>query len=179
MSKLYTPEFRVSFPYLFEKNDNDKFAVQMIFDKKNLKKPEQAELMKEIEDAIDEAVKEKWGKAPAKLKMPFRDGSEKEDFDGYGDDVMFISCTSKDQPGVVDEARKPISEASGIYAGCYAHATVNVYAWDYKGKKGVSIGLGNIQKLRDGESFSGRTNPEDDFAAIGGSDSDSSGLFDD
>ena len=32
--------------------------------------------------------------------------------------------------------------------------------------KGIAAGLGNIQKLRDGESLGGRTNAEDDFDAV-------------
>ena len=34
------------------------------------------------------------------------------------------------------------------------------------GNRGVAAGLGNIQKLKDGEALSSRTNAEDDFEAV-------------
>ena len=43
---------------------------------------------------------------------------------------------------------------------------MNFYGFSTNGNKGIAAGLGNIQKLRDGESLGGRTNAEDDFDAV-------------
>jgi hypothetical protein len=43
-------------------------------------------------------------------------------------------------------------------------ASVNFYAFNSNGNRGVACGLNNIQKLRDGEPLGGRSRPEDDFA---------------
>ena len=40
----------------------------------------------------------------------------------------------------------------------------NFYAFNSNGNKGIACGLGNIQKIRDGEPLGGRTNAADDFA---------------
>ena len=106
------------------------------------------------------------------LKMPWRDGMEKPDQPGYGAGIIFVKATSKMKPGVVsleigpDGKFAPIIQPAEFYGGCYAHATINVYAYDTKGNKGVGVSLNNIQKLKDGEQFGGRSAPEDDFDAI-------------
>ena len=40
------------------------------------------------------------------------------------------------------------------------------FTYDTNGSKGVSFGLQNLQKLRDGERIDGRMRPEDEFEAI-------------
>jgi hypothetical protein len=64
----------------------------------------------------------------------------------------------------VDIQGNPITAENpeDFYAGCWARASVNPYAFDKIGK-GVAIGLGNIKKLSDDESFEGFTSAEDDF----------------
>lgn len=42
--------------------------------------------------------------------------------------------------------------------------SINFYAFNSNGNKGIACGLGNIQKIRDGEPLGGRTNAADDFA---------------
>ena len=43
---------------------------------------------------------------------------------------------------------------------------MNFYGFNSNGNRGIAAGLGNIQKLRDGEPLGGRTNAEDDFDAV-------------
>ena len=43
---------------------------------------------------------------------------------------------------------------------------VNFYGFNNNGNRGIAAGLGNIQKLRDGESLGGRSNAEEDFDAV-------------
>ena len=58
---------------------------------------------------------------------------------------------------------KPILDRDEVYSGCYARVSLNFYAFNSNGNKGVACGLGNIQKIRDGESLGGRTSAADDF----------------
>ena len=37
------------------------------------------------------------------------------------------------------------------------------YGYNSNGNRGIAAGLGNIQKLKDGESLGGRTSAADDF----------------
>jgi hypothetical protein len=64
----------------------------------------------------------------------------------------------------VDKTCDPIMERSAIYSGVYARASVNFYAFNSNGNKGIACGLNNIQKLRDGQPLGGKSRAEDDFA---------------
>ena len=51
-----------------------------------------------------------------------------------------------------------------MYSGCYGRVSLNFYAFNSNGNKGIACGLGNVQKLRDGEPLGGRSSAKDDFA---------------
>ena len=78
----------------------------------------------------------------------------------------FINANSNTAPQIGDRAFKPILDRSEVYSGCYARVSLNFYAFNSNGNKGIACGLGNIQKVRDGEPLSGRTNAADDFATL-------------
>jgi len=163
VEKLLTPLFRVAFPSVFTKRaygDGDpKFTITMLF-------PKSTDL-KALEAAAEAAIKEEWPNPetrPKRLKRPFLDGDEVT-WDGFPG-CTYVRATSKYQPGVVDRKRQPITDEENFYPGCWARATVNAYTYTYMGKSGVSFGLQNLQFIRDDESFSGRTNAEDDFEAL-------------
>jgi hypothetical protein len=80
--------------------------------------------------------------------------------------MVFAAATSMRQPGVIDAGKARLMSDDDFYSGCYARATVTAYAYDKSGNKGVAFGLQNLQKLADGEAFSGRVAPEDDFEAV-------------
>lgn len=167
---VLTPEFRVSFPWVFTPQKSDdptkapKYSVTMLF-------PKNADLSLLKKAAMD-VMTEKFGpdksKWPSSFRNPFRDQKDKADkFKGYEPGCLFITATSKGMPGLVDANVQKIINPSEFYAGCYAVATVNAFAYDNKGNKGVSFGLRNIQKTRDGEPLGNRSNPESDFAPVG------------
>ena len=69
-------------------------------------------------------------------------------------------------PQIVDKAVKPILDRDEVYSGCYARVSLNFYAFNSNGNRGVACGLGNIQKIRDGEYLGGRTSATDDFTTV-------------
>lgn len=175
--KITTPHFRVSFPSIFQASsapgsEKKHFSVVAIFDKKKLQSdPESARLFAEMKKAMADCAREEWAdKTPKDLKNPFRDGSEKET-PGYGPDTIFITFKTEEKngrPGLVDQNMQRIISEADFYPGCYAHATVNAYAWTYMGKSGISFGLQNLQKVADGEPLGGgRSRAEDDFSVMG------------
>ena len=182
--KLRTPPFRLSFPNVFAPSSYEgstpKYSISMLFypGKMNKKQKELYNIMyKAAEDALRDKFKVAKGKKiPSNLKFPLRDGDEKPDLDGYGDGCMFASASSKMRPGIVDIDQVEIDDPEDIYAGCWARATLTVYAYDNIGK-GAAFGLYNIQKLADDESFSSRTSAEDDFADEEWDDDDVSGML--
>lgn len=170
--KVKTPRFRVSFPKVFKAKVNKlsgkaEFSVVALF-------PKGADLSA-LEKAAEAVKEERWGKDKAKwpknLKSPFRDQGEKVREDGslpqgHEKGAIFMSFKSKDKPGVVDQNVQPIMEENVFYPGCWAIASVNAYAYDHAGNRGVSFGLNNVQKVGDGESFSGKPSAESDFSPV-------------
>jgi hypothetical protein len=182
---MNTPKFRVSWPKVFKPELNKlsgktEYSITALF-------PKGTDLSA-MKKAAENAIIEKWGadkiKWPKTLKSPFRDQGEKE-VDGslpagYEKGAIFINLKSKNKPGVVDQNVQAILDEADFYAGCYAIASVNAYAYDQAGNRGVSFGLNNIQKVADGEPLSGRSKPENDFAAVATTSDDdgsSDGLF--
>lgn len=174
-----TPHFRVSYPNVFrpkknELNGKDEYSVVALF-------PKGADLSA-LKAAAQAAIEAKWGtdkaKWPANLRSPFRDQGEKAKVDeitgkktlpaGHEEGAIFMNLKSSQRPGVVDQNVQDIIEDSQFYAGCWARASINAYAYDNKGNRGVSFGLGNLQKVKDGDPIAGRTKPQDDFAPIEG-----------
>ena len=167
-TKVTTGKVRLSYAHLFEPHAIDwnepKYSVSVIIPKSD------KETLQAIKEAVNEAKEQgkgKWGgKVPANVKTPLRDG----DIDREGDEAYagcyFLNANSKNKPGVVDINVQPILDATEVYSGCYARLTLNFYAYNANGNKGIAAGLGNVQKLADGEPLGGFTRAEDDFDAI-------------
>ena len=64
---------------------------------------------------------------------------------------------------MVDSHVQPILDQNEVYSGCYGKISVTFYGYNSNGNRGIAAGLGNIQKLRDGESLGGRTTAAEDF----------------
>ena len=98
------------------------------------------------------------------LKTPMRDGDlERPDDEAYANSY-FINANSASAPGIVDADRQPIIDRSEVYSGVYGRASINFYAFNSNGNKGIACGLNNLQKIKDGEPLGGKSRAEDDFA---------------
>jgi hypothetical protein len=99
------------------------------------------------------------------LKTPLRDGDEERpDDDAYQGHYFLNANSNADQaPQIMDLNRKEITEHREIYSGVYARASVNFYAYNASGNRGIACGLNGIQKVRDGENLGGRGDVSSDF----------------
>ena len=138
-----------------------KYSVSAIIDKKDTK------TINAIKAAIEQAKKDsvsKWGgKVPANLKLPLRDGDIDRPEDEAYAGCYFFNANSRQAPQVVDAKVQPILDQNEVYSGCYGKISVTFYGYNSNGNRGIAAGLGNIQKLKDGESLGGRSNAADDF----------------
>lgn len=144
-----------------------KFSVSLIIPKSDTK------TLEKIKAAIQAAYEEGQGKlkgngksvpALSVLKTPLRDGdAERPDDEAYAN-AYFINANSATAPGIVDADRNPILDRSEVYSGVYGRASINFYAFNSNGNKGIACGLNNLQKIRDGEPLGGKSRAEDDFA---------------
>lgn len=124
-----------------------------------------------IDAAIEEGVAKFGGKKPNKaaIKLPLRDGDVERDDEAYKG-YWFINANSTTAPQIVDRQVKPILDRSEVYSGCYARVSLNFFAFNSNGNKGIACGLGNIQKVRDGEPLGGKSTAADDFATLADDD---------
>ena len=102
----------------------------------------------------------------ASLKLPLRDGDTERDDEAY-QDAMFLNASSKTRPGIVDQNVEPILDRDEIYSGVYVNISIELYLFNVNGNRGVACGLGNIQKVRDGEALGGGAiKAESEFAVV-------------
>lgn len=144
----------------------EKYSVSLIIPKSDTKTVTAIE--KAIDAAIEEGIGKFGGKKPNKaaLKLPLRDGDLEKDDVNYKD-AYFINANSITVPQIVDKQVQPILDQTEVYSGCYARVSISFYAFNTNGNRGVACGLGNIQKIRDGEPLGGHSSASDDFTAIG------------
>ena len=171
MSKVVTGTVRLSYanvwtPRAANEGSEPKYSASIIIPKADTATVDA--IKKAIEVAIQEGVGKFGGKIPprATLKLPLRDGDEERPDDEAYKNAYFLNATSKLAPGVVDKHVQPILDHSEVYSGVYARVSLNFYAFNTSGNRGVACGLGNIQKIRDGEPLGGKTAPSADFGSI-------------
>jgi|SRR5690625_512820 len=171
MKVITGPETRWSYANVWEAKSinggTPKFSVSLIIPKSDTR------TLDKIKAAIEAAYKEGEAKlkgngrsvpALSAIKTPLRDGDlERPDDEAYADSY-FVNANSATAPGVVDANLDPIIERSEVYSGVYGRASINFYAFNSNGNKGIACGLNNLQKIKDGESLGGKSRAEDDFA---------------
>jgi hypothetical protein len=156
VGKVKLKRVRLSFPSLFVatsyKGSEPRYSATFILDKVKHK----AEIIA-IRKAVKAVTIEQWKKEPPRLTTPLREGEEKEDLEGYGEEIMFIACHSRRPIPVIDSNKRTLTESDGRpYSGCYVHASITVWAQDSKdwGKR-INASLNAVMFAEDGESFSG------------------------
>ena len=168
-TKVVTSVVRLSYANVWEPKSinggTEKYSVSLIIPKSDTKTL--TAIQKAIDAAIEEGRGKFGGKIPNKsaLKLPLRDGDiDRPDDEAYAN-CYFVNANSSTAPEIVDKARDPILNRSEVYSGVYARASINFYAFNSNGNRGIACGLGNIQKVRDGEPLGGKTSAADDFAS--------------
>ena len=172
-NRVVTNEVRLSYANVWApksiNGSDEKYSVAMIIRKSDTETI--GLINKAIDQAINDGIAKFGGKKPNKaaLKLPLRDGDVEKDDEAY-EDAYFINCNSKTAPQIVDLNGMPITDETEVYSGCYARVSINFYAFNTNGNKGIACGLGNIQKTGDGESLGGRVSAADDFGGPAGDD---------
>ena len=167
-TKVVTGIVRLSYANVWEPTSvnggTPKYGVSLIIPKSDKKTI--TAINKAIDAAIQAGISKFGGKIPNKaaLKLPLRDGDAERDDEAYANSY-FVNANSPTAPQIVDRAVQPILDRSEVYSGCYAKVSINFYAFNSNGNRGIACGLGNIQKIRDGEPLGGRSSAADDFTS--------------
>lgn len=174
-TKVLTGEVRLSYvnltaPRAAQQGGDPKYSVTLLIPKTDT--ATKTDIDNSIRAAYEEGVTKKWGGAHPQQKIIVHDG------DGlrpsglpFGDECRgcwVLTASTKNKPQVVgiDNINCELSP-SDIYSGMYARVTVNFFAYDTAGSKGVGCGLGNVLKTRDGEPLSGGASAASDFEGLG------------
>ena len=143
----------------------EKYSVSVLIPKSD--KQTISEINAAIDAAIEEGLAKFGGKKPNKaaIKLPLRDGDIERDDEAYKGHY-FINANSTRAPQIVGRSVKPVLDRDEVYSGCYARVSLSFYAFNSNGSKGIACGLGNIQKVKDGEPLGGMSSAKDDFETI-------------
>ena len=79
--------------------------------------------------------------------------------------AYFVNANSATAPGIIDADHNEIITHSEVYSGVYGRASINFYAFNSNGNRGIACGLNNLQKIRDGEPLGGKASAASDFAS--------------
>lgn len=172
MSNITTGRVRFSFTNIFtprapQEGGEPKYSLTILIPKSDVATIQAIQQAMEI--AVQDGISSTFGGArPPRLNMPLYDGDGVRPTSGepFGEECkghMVMTASSLQQPSVVDVNVQPILNQAEVYSGCYGRVSLRFFAYNKNGNKGVGCGLGNVQKLADGEPLSGRTSPADDF----------------
>lgn len=150
-------------------NDKPKFSATLLIPKTD--QQTMSRIRAAIQAAGEKALasgKLKKGTPIDKLPQPVHDGDGFKDdgYTPYGPEckgMWVLSASNTDRPVVVDLGRNPIIDPMEIYSGMYARVGLDFYAYANR-KTGIGCGLGNVQKVADGEPLgAAKASVDDDF----------------
>lgn len=172
MSNITTGRVRFSFTNIFtprapQEGGEPKYSLTILIPKSDVATI--SAIQQAMEIAVQEGITNTFGGSrPPRLNTPLYDGDGVRPASGepFGEECkghMVMTASSLQQPSVVDVNVQPILNQAEIYSGCYGRVSLRFFAYNKNGNKGVGCGLGNVQKLADGDPLSGRTSAADDF----------------
>lgn len=177
-TKVLTGEVRLSYAHLSEPYANPnqsgaepKYSVTLLIPKTDV--ATKADIDASMKAAYEAAVVNDWkGARPQLRNALIYDGDGfRNDGSKFGPECAghwVITASSKMKPQVVDISNINCELApQDIYSGMYARVTINFFAFNRNGNKGVGCGLGNVLKMRDGEPLSGGASAASDFEGLG------------
>lgn len=172
--KIKLQNVRLAFPQLFEAktvNGEGEPAFSASF----LLTPDHPSIP-ELRKAFEAVGKEKWGakwpnvkkEIEAKDRLALHDGDTKADYAGF-EGNWYVSTRNKTRPLVIDRDKSPLTAADGRpYAGCYVHASIELWCQDNNYGKRINASLRGVQFYQDGDAFAGGgAASEDEFDDIG------------
>jgi len=168
-TRVVTGKVRFSYCYVGaarhnEMNGKDEFSTQILVSK------DDKETVAALKAAAKVALNDKFGeKIPPKIRNPLRDGDTETKSDGspLGAEYQnhyFLTVKSMKRPGIIDAHGVELLGADDVVSGDYGRVSLNAFAYDTSGNRGVSFGLNNLQLLEKGKGLGGgRSSAFDDF----------------
>jgi hypothetical protein len=131
-----------------------------------------------LKAAAKAAIAAKWpAGAPKGMRNPMRDGDTETKADGTALGAEYQGCfffnaktdASRNKPSVIDKLGHDLIDPDAVVSGDFIRVSVNAYAYDAAGNRGVSFGLNNVLLDRKGEPLGGsRPSAAQDFGIAAG-----------
>lgn len=168
---VVTGKVRLSYVHLFKPyasrpGNEPKYSVTLLIPKSD------TATRQRIDTAIKAATQQGLAKVfngtlPPVLAIPIYDGDGVRPSDGlpFGEECKghwVMTASSRQAPEIVDINLNPIIDQTQVYSGMYARVSLQFFPYNNT-KKGIGCGLGNVQKLADGEPLGTRTTAAADF----------------
>lgn len=161
---VVTPEFRLSFPVLFQAqpdmNGRINFRMDMVFPKDVAKThPKEIMAMKKL---YDSGVKPEWiaGNLPYRtFQKAFINGDTKNREEMKGKLILRANSGPEYPPRLL-RRDGTLATPADLYAGCFCRAVLTRYFYEATNEKGVVINRGvsfnihTVQKIKDGPKLS-------------------------
>tara|TARA_R110000822_G_scaffold84867_1_gene199003 strand:+ start:1978 stop:2520 length:543 start_codon:yes stop_codon:yes gene_type:complete len=174
MSKIIVQNVRCSYVFVTSPRKNEdgtdgKYSVQLII-------PKDHPQLKKIKNEQLKTLKEKFGEKvkPSMFKLPLRDGDEERDSVEY-ENCYFINANGGRKPGIANRNNEPADQddiEEYCYSGAVFHVSINFYAFEKDGNKGVAVGLNNIMLRKKGERLDGSAAATDEFSEFADNNDD-------
>ena len=166
------PDIKMSYLHILEpasiNGSNPKYSGSFLIPKSS---PDVAKIRAAIQAAYDEGQAKLKGNGKtvpplATLKTPLRDGDAErpgdEEYAGY----YFVNANNTTKPGIVDRNLNPILDPEEIYSGIFGRVSLNFYAFNSNGNRGIACSLSNVMKCKDGPRLGGHASAADDFGGL-------------
>lgn len=163
------PDVKMSYLHILEpasiNGGAEKYSGSFLFPKGS---PDIARIKACIQAAYDEGQAKLKGNGKtvpplSSLKTPLRDG----DVDRAGDEAYagyyFINANNSTKPGIVDKDLNPIMDPDEVYSGMFGRVSMNFYAFNSNGNRGIACSLNNVMKCKDGPRLGGHASAAEDF----------------
>lgn len=168
-TKVVTGKVRLSYvnllePKAFEGQTQAKYSCVILIpkeDKETIKKIRNAQKVA-WEAAKNDKLK---GVKFENVKHTLRDGDEEMDTEEHPEYAghYFMNVSSVTKPQIIDKYKNPVDSADEVYSGVYARVSINAYAFNTAGNKGISCGLNNVQIIAKGDYLGGKSSADADF----------------
>lgn len=179
---ILSPICRLSYPHLHtakpvgkkgDANAKKKFSVSLLI-------PPTCDISL-LKKAAEEAAVAEWGSKvrEMRIKSPFLKAEEYK-YEGYLPGWVLLRPSAESKPTVVEPKNGALiriveDDPEIVYPGRWATVSLNTFAYDTNGNKGISFGLNNVMLLNHDESLGGRMKAEDEFEAPEGDFSSAGG----
>lgn len=168
---IVTPEFRLSFPHLFEPSPDDngvlRFRMEMLIPKAYVR--DNPTCLNEMKALYNSTIPKAWltdGGVPfRRFEQAFIDGDTKKQEERKGHWILRANSGPKYPPRLKKlDGGLILSDDGQMYAGCFCRSVLTAYNWTTKNKagaiinRGASFNISTVQKTRhpdnDGAPFS-------------------------